>query len=345
MKINLPKIYSQNDEQWKNKTLGTKGTIGAYGCLLTNIAMLCVYFGKNETPDTLNEKLKKNGGYVNGNLYVWGALTKIYPDITYQGQVLTPNPLTKAQMDFIRARIDEGYPVVLQIDTIPSTSQLDEHWILAVDYDGDDFIIVDPWDGAVKRITSWGVQPQKLIYAYAWYKGTPAKPTGDYYLGIDLNNKESIKVCVDIWHRVVIKKEFIEKNEVENNYVLKSEYKNLESQLSQKDETIRNLNLQIDELNKKNTKINDENRDLQTQLKNCQNKLNETTETFSNQQKELLELIKEYNQLKLDYENAKKDWGLKEINYQKQIKILQTKYDATKFSIKKLLIDYIFGKK
>ena len=214
MKINLPKIYSQNDERWKNKTLGTKGTIGAYGCLLTDIAMLCVYFGKNETPDTLNEKLKANGGFVNGNLYVWGALTKIFPDITYQGQVLTPDPLTKTQMDFIRARINEGYPVVLQIDAIPSTSQLDEHWILAVDYDGDDFIVVDPWDGAVKRITSWGVQPQKLIYAYAWYKGTPAKPTGDYYLGIDLNNKESVKVCVQTWKDVVDGK-FIKKEEYE----------------------------------------------------------------------------------------------------------------------------------
>ena len=224
MKINLPKIYSQNDERWKNKTLGTKGTIGAYGCLLTDIAMLCVYFGKNETPDTLNEKLKANGGFVNGNIYVWGALTKIFPDITYQGQVLTPDPLTKTQMDFIRARIDEGYPVVLQIDTIPSTSQLDEHWILAVDYDGDDFIIVDPWDGAVKRITSWGVQPQKLIYAYAWYKGTPAKPTGDYYLGIDLNNKESVKVCIQTWKDVVDGK-FIKKEEYDKVVAERDELK------------------------------------------------------------------------------------------------------------------------
>jgi len=167
----------------------------------------------------------------------------------------------------------------------------------------------------------------------------------DYYLGIDLNNKESVKVCVEMWHRVVVKKEFIEKKEVENNYVLKSEYQNLQNQLSQKDETIKNLNQQIKDLNAKNTLINDENRRLQDQLKDCQTKLNEIDGTFSSQQKELLELTKEYNQLKLDYENAKKDWGLKEINYQKQIKTLQTKYDATKSSIKKLLIDFIFGKK
>jgi len=169
--------------------------------------------------------------------------------------------------------------------------------------------------------------------------------SSDYYLGIDLNNKESVKVCVEMWHRVVVKKEFIEKKEVENNYVLRSEYQNLQNQLSQKDETIKNLNQQIKDLNAKNTLINDENRQLKDQLKDCQTKLNEIDETFSNKQEQLLTLTQELNQLKLDYENDKKDWGLKEINYQKQIKTLQTKYDATKSSIKKLLIDYIFGKK
>jgi hypothetical protein len=321
MKINLPKIYSQNDERWKNKTLGTKGTIGAYGCLLTDIAMLCVYFGHDETPDTLNEKLKANGGYQDGNLYVWGALTKIYPDITYQGQVLTPDPLTKTQMDFIRSRIDEGYPVVLQIDAIPSTAQLDEHWVLAVDYDGDDFILADPWDGAVKRITSWGVEPKKIIYAYAWYKGTPAKETGDYYLGIDLNNKESIKVCVATWKRVI-----------DGEFVDKSKYQELEN-------AIANLNQQISDLNAKNTAINDENKNLRGQLKDCQDKIEEITTQNSNSNSDLLTLTQELNQLKLDYENAKKDWGIKEINYQKQIKTLQTKLDGYKSPVKKMLVD------
>ena len=176
MKISLPKIYSQNDNQWKNKTLGTKGTIGAYGCLLTCIAMTCCYFGHDETPDSLNEKLKANGGYLNGNLYVWGALNKIFSDIKYQGQTSTPDPLTTSQMNFIRSKIDAGYPVILQIDTIPATAKLDEHWVLVIDYDGDDFILADPWDGAVKRITSWGVKPQQMIYAYAYYTGKPVKP-------------------------------------------------------------------------------------------------------------------------------------------------------------------------
>lgn len=173
MKVNLPKTYSQNDARWKSKTLGSRGTIGDYGCLITDVAMMCTYFGHEETPETINDKLKRANGYVNGNLFVWGAISTIFPDIRYQGQVQTPDPLTKGQMDSIRKTIDNGYPVFLQIDTIPATSGLDEHWVLAIDYDGDDLIVQDPWDGATKRITSWGVAPQELIYAYGSYTGTP----------------------------------------------------------------------------------------------------------------------------------------------------------------------------
>uniref|UniRef100_A0A7C5URM9 CHAP domain-containing protein n=1 Tax=candidate division CPR3 bacterium TaxID=2268181 RepID=A0A7C5URM9_UNCC3 len=149
----------------------------------------------------------------------------------------------------------------------------------------------------------------------------------DYYLGIDLNNKESIKVCVSTWKRVI-----------DGEFVEKSKYQELEN-------AIANLNQQISDLNAKNTIINDENKDLRDQLKDCQDKIEEGNITSSTQSEQLLTLTQELNRLKLDYENAKKDFGIKEINYQKQIKTLQTKYDATKSSIKKLLIDYIFGKK
>ena len=180
MKINLPKIFSQNDPLWKGDRLGSSGTIGGVGCLMTDVAMLLNWYGHNVTPKTLNQSIIDNKGY-SGNLFIWQIIPVLFSDVTWGGMVSgVVNPLTKTQMDYIKARIDEGYPVILQIDTIPSTSKLDEHWVLAVDYDGDDFIVADPWDGVTKRITSWGVKPQELIYSYAWYKGKPAtsvKPT------------------------------------------------------------------------------------------------------------------------------------------------------------------------
>ena len=173
MKLTLPKTYSQNDPAWKNKVLGTQGTIGHYGCLITCVAMVSTYFGHAENPESINTYLTNNNGYVNGNLYIWNTITKKYPDMVYQGIVRTPDSLTQTQMDTIRSIIDQGFPLFLKIDVIPSTSKLDEHWVLGVDYDGDDIIIQDPWDGAEKRITSWGMAPQKIIYGYGYYSGHP----------------------------------------------------------------------------------------------------------------------------------------------------------------------------
>ena len=184
MKVNLPQKFSQNDPRWKGSLLGTAGTIGAYGCLETDATMVADYYGSNDTPLTLNEKLKANGGYSGGNLFVWSAFAKLF-GLKYSGQFSNDEALTKNQMDQIRSQIDKGYPVFLQIDTVPQTSALDEHWILAIDYDGDDFIVQDPWDGSTKRITSWGVLPQKLIYAWCWFEGkVPASGSDDVLMEI-----------------------------------------------------------------------------------------------------------------------------------------------------------------
>lgn len=179
IKIKLPRVFGQMEAPWNTQILGNSGTIGDYGCLETDATMVADYFGQNFDPGSLNDYLKKNGGY-SGNLLIWAAFASLF-GLKYAGQVQTPNALTADQMNQIRSTIDKGYPVFLQIDTIPATSKLDEHWILAIGYDGDDFIVQDPWDKATKRITSWGVQPQKLIYAYCWFEGkVPAQPsTGD----------------------------------------------------------------------------------------------------------------------------------------------------------------------
>lgn len=174
-KLRLPNTFSQNDPRWKDSPLGTKGTIGNYGCLMIDGTMVVNYYGFRETPLTMNQKLTENGGYDKGNLFVWSAIPRLFPGLKYRGKWSNKNPLTQAQMNQIRGAIDKGYPVILQIDTIPITAALDEHWVLAIGYDGDDFIIQDPWDGAEKRITSWGVIPQKLIYSWCWYEGKPAE--------------------------------------------------------------------------------------------------------------------------------------------------------------------------
>ena len=61
------RYLSQNDPRWKNKKLGhSRSTIGNFGCTITCIAMMT-----NRTTDEVNELLKANNGFVQGNLVAW----------------------------------------------------------------------------------------------------------------------------------------------------------------------------------------------------------------------------------------------------------------------------------
>lgn len=208
MKVNLPKLYTQVG----NQTPIGNSTIDKIGCLTVDASVAATYFGHAIDPSTLAKSvtyaynLPNNQG--SRTLWIWSELSRLFPDIVYKGIVNTPQELTKAQMDSIRSIIDNGFPVFLQIDVVPSTNQLDEHWVLAVDYDGDDFKVFDPLTGTIHRITDWGIKPQLLIWAYAWYSGklpvTPAPPsTDDYkkkiqaYFNLEISADDVIKFIED----------------------------------------------------------------------------------------------------------------------------------------------------
>ena len=299
MKINLPKIYSQLDTQWANKTFGAGVKIKDYGCLLCCVAMVSCYFGHEETPDSLASKVKWEG-----NLWIWSELSKLYPDIKYQGLTNTFDLLTKAQMDFIKDRIDEGYPVFLQIDAVPTTSKLDEHWILAVDYNGDDFTIVNPWGGSVHPITNYGEQPQRIIYAYAYYTGKPIQSQSDALT--ECLNQHTI--LVDLCNK--------KDEEIKN---LKDELSNLEkiNEMLRKDLT--NEEKEVEQLEKDKNSLEKKLELLQTEMEtklakkdlDCQSKC------------EVLET------------RMSKDFDLKEQEYKKTIEDLEKKIKETQTVIVK----------
>jgi len=107
----------------------------------------------------------------------------------------------------------------------------------------------------------------------------------------------------------------------------------LRGEIQKKDDTINNLNNIISGLESEKNRLADE-------LRVCE--LNSQVNAELNNK--IIQLTQELNQLKLDYEQSKSNWQISEVAYQKQLALLTTKYAATKSSIKKLLIDYIFGK-
>jgi len=176
----------QNDEKWKSIKLGNSNeTIGSWGCLLTSVTMMLNGIGYNETPDTVNEKMKKAGGF-QGALFIPGYLPYIWPNAAYRDmQPCESSPAPIAQID---AAIAAGKPVILQVDWNKQAG-IQTHFVLVKEKKGNDYVLYDPYkyggDGPDKEVlltTRYKYNGGKLeseISAVLWfesYSTTPPEP-------------------------------------------------------------------------------------------------------------------------------------------------------------------------
>lgn len=206
MRVQLPITYSQLDTRWAKNLLGfntnAEFNFYNYACLISTLANVCRYYGKDETPVTINDKLKALGagqGFsAGGGNYVWGAITKLFPDIK-EKKTETPGELTDAQIGEIKSALDNGFPVMVQIDVNPKTVANDTHYSAFVDYnpsDENDFSFADTLGGQIVSLKKYlgFLRPsaRKSIYKYIIYEGK--KPT---------LNADTIPVPKDVWPNVV----------------------------------------------------------------------------------------------------------------------------------------------
>ena len=138
-------VYNQRDVRWKDHPLGTKSTIGANGCLMTCAAMVCNHFGHATNPLALNNWLTDNDGYLDGNLFLWASIERLYPDMKFDGFVYNPT----AQQ--IKAVILAGVMPIMHVDFNDDTPLIEMHWVLGIGVMGDEVIIADPWTGKIIR--------------------------------------------------------------------------------------------------------------------------------------------------------------------------------------------------
>lgn len=182
--ITLPELFSQRDERWRNEKLGTSLlTLGTSGCLITCIAVLARLFGKDTNPSKLNKDLIERGGFKNGTDYTFYGkditqplgISLVYPDIKITRYTETPSAVTSKQFAEIKAQIDRGYPVLIQVDFLPATTKLDQHWVLIINYENDNYYVYDPYYGDIANLTRYGT-PSKTIYKFVYYEGNVPTP-------------------------------------------------------------------------------------------------------------------------------------------------------------------------
>ncbi len=154
-------VYSQRDIRWAAHPLGTKSTIGANGCLMTCAAMVCNHFGHASNPLQLNNWLTDNEGYLDGNLFLWASIERLYPDMKFDGFVYNPST------QLIRLAILAGVMPIMYVDFDDSTPLIEMHWVLGIGVTGSDIIIADPWTGTIGKLSE--MYP-KAVIRYGSYR-------------------------------------------------------------------------------------------------------------------------------------------------------------------------------
>jgi hypothetical protein len=131
--------YSQRDPRWGNKYLGfSRLYIKDYGCALTALTMLLNTCGHKETPDTVNAKLKKIGGF-DGAMIIWSKVPQEW-NVKLINLPVAYNNLKVAYYVYIK-RI----PVIVKVDFSPKKG-VQDHWVLYIG----NRMMIDPWDGKGK---------------------------------------------------------------------------------------------------------------------------------------------------------------------------------------------------
>ncbi len=198
-----PLLFAQIDPRWSGARLGlpnaaADSTIGNYGCTLTCLTMLANRAGHAITPDGLNAALAAlgdGGGFAGDthNLMVFNGLTQIYPEFKLAGRIWQAD--IAAGMARIDVALASGAAVVVQLDSMPGASGLQEHWVLLHAKQGDDYVIHDPlifspapsslltrYGGGVRSAAQ--IITHAVFYDYPRGVGSPSgslrvTPTGD----------------------------------------------------------------------------------------------------------------------------------------------------------------------
>jgi len=185
--------FSQQDPRWKDIRFGDT-TIGANGCLISDIAMMLKYLGLDTDPARLVAWLKSNGGLY-GNLFVWKSVEKLLPGLKFILKYIGSHP------DKIDESLSRKMPCLVHVDYDPTTSLIDQHWILIVDKVDGRYVAIDPKDGVRIWFDERYGSSTGNIYNVSTYSfsTTPEPPpiqipqTSSYEIGKTLVNGQNMR--------------------------------------------------------------------------------------------------------------------------------------------------------
>ncbi|GAB4528139.1 MAG: hypothetical protein Fur0018_14070 [Anaerolineales bacterium] len=175
--------FSQQDPLWKDIKLGFSkdSTIGKFGCLLVDLVMLANFYGFEETPETLNRKMKAVKGF-DGAFIMPVYMPQAVPGMVFRGYRNCNNH--PAPLDEIDSALQRGHPVIVEVD-YSSKHGLQNHWVVLYEKQGKDYLIRDPWPypaetKEVSLLSRFGFagNAAHTILAVLWMEG-PGEPPSE----------------------------------------------------------------------------------------------------------------------------------------------------------------------
>lgn len=191
----------QRDPRWASQRLGTVNgtTIGSDGCVITSASMMYTYYGKNTTPDVLDNFLTENRLYASGNLWIPTNVGKWLNGVAYQKMVdcsTTPAPIAA-----IKEHLDSKRPLFVW-----GMNQGVRHCTLAIGYDGDKIIVNDPWSNRQGTVESiFGKTSAQWIISVDWYTGpvpvttNPTPPMSEQDKK-DIESMRKLRAFNSVWY-------------------------------------------------------------------------------------------------------------------------------------------------
>lgn len=191
MKLTVP-IYKQGDPRWGGQHLGTSAyTLASDGCTISVMSMLACYYGHQTDPGKFNTDTTRVGGFVQGSLYVWGSITKLYPDIKFIES--RDYPFDPAPVDQLKERMDQGHPTPVWLDFNPRQAGNQMHWVLVTGYTDNDLIINDPWYGDEVFMKARYGDPVRQILGHRLYTGhVPNQGSSDDTIPVNKSDFENL---------------------------------------------------------------------------------------------------------------------------------------------------------
>lgn len=168
------KYFSQKAIEWAKKKLGTStvATIGSDGCLLCVVATVLNYFGKDTTPDRLNDDITRVKGWYKACRLIYGSISDIYPDISVDWNNYIECADVGAPLDKIDAILKSKRIPIVKVDYTPGGS-VNEHWVGIIGKEDGNYLIVDPIDGSEQWFQNRYGDPARYIFKIVVYNGTP----------------------------------------------------------------------------------------------------------------------------------------------------------------------------